>query len=71
MLPKNLKKYYDKTDDDIIIAKEKIKFKDLKMKDLKNTVKIFIENYDETRYINDIEEKLLKLDHTNYANKLR
>ena len=67
----NLKKYYDKTDDDIIIVKEKIKFKDLKMKDLKNTVKIFIENYDETRDINDIEEKLLKLVHTNYIIKLK
>jgi DNA mismatch repair protein MutS len=66
----NLKKYFDKCDDDIIVGKQKLKFKDLKIKDLKNSMKIFIENSDD-RDINDIEDKLLKLVHTNYVNKLK
>ena len=67
----NLKKYYDKTDDDICVGKDKLKFKDLKMKDLKNSVKIFIENSDQTRDINEIEDKLLKLVYNNYIIKLK
>jgi DNA mismatch repair protein MutS len=67
----NLKKYFDKTNDDIVVGTKKLKFKDLKIKDLKNSMKIFIENSDKEIDINDIEDKLLKLVYTNYIAKLK
>jgi DNA mismatch repair protein MutS len=66
----NLEKYYSKSDDDIVLGEEKIKFKDLEIKDLKSIIKVFIKN-NAGGDISDIEEKLLKLVYTKYIEQLQ
>jgi len=65
-----LKKYYKKTNDTINIESNKINFNDLKTKELKTAVKIFIENKSEVD-ISEIEIKLLKLVKEKYLQTLK
>lgn len=65
-----LKKHYAKTKETINIESEKIKFDDLKTKELKTAVKIFIENNSKVD-ISEIETKLLKLVKEKYLQSLK
>ncbi len=72
-----LNKYYTKSEDDIQVGNNKIKFTDLQVKDLKTVIKIFIKsnNQDKTQEknidISEIEDKLLKLVYEKYIIKLK
>lgn len=65
-----LKKHYTKTKETIKTQTDKIKFDDLKTKELKTAVKIFIENNSDVD-ISEIETKLLKLVKEKYLLSLK
>ncbi len=71
-----LNKYYTKSEEDIKVGNNKIKFTDLQVKDLKSVVKIFIkqdnkDNNKDNIDISDIEDKLLKLVYEKYLLKIK
>lgn len=67
----SLLKYYEKTKDKILINENKINFSELKIKDLKSIIKIFISEYKKDVDISEIENKLLKLIHDKYLERIK
>jgi len=66
-----LKKHFDKSNDPININNKSIKFNDLDVKDLKNSIKIFFKNDQKDKDINDIENKMLKLVYDKYLIEIK
>lgn len=67
-----IKKHFEKSKETIRLNDKNISFEDLEIKDLKNSIKIFLtKNSSKNKDIAEIENKLLKLVYDTYINKLK